>query len=134
MARWQKGESGNPAGRTPGRPDSRRLVFEQLVPYAGELVSKAVALALEGDQQMLSLCLNKIIPSPKPVDGTVHIEGFSGSLKERGERIVEAVAAGQLSPDEGAALLGPLQTLAKLAEVDELTKRVEDLERAAGQN
>ena len=39
-----------------------------------------------------------------------------------------AVAAGELAPGQGAALLGAIGTLARMAEVDELARRIEALE------
>ena len=79
-----KGQSGNPAGRRKGSKDRRTLLFEELVPHGGALVSKAVSLALEGDQQMLALCLNKLIPNIRPVDRTASFKKFTGSLTDRG--------------------------------------------------
>jgi len=42
--------------------------------------------------------------------------------------VVGAVAAGDLAPGDGAALLASLGTLAKLTEADELERRIVALE------
>jgi hypothetical protein len=128
---FKPGISGNPAGRPKGSKDRRTLLFEELVPHGGEIVSKAVSLALEGDQQMLALCLHKLVPNPKPVERATRIEDFTGSLTERGEQVIDAVSTGQITPTEGNALLGALSTQAKLAEHEDLVERIEKLEDAA---
>lgn len=43
---------------------------------------------------------------------------------------MEAAAAGEVSPDIATALLSAIGTLAKTAEIDELTHRIEQLEKA----
>jgi hypothetical protein len=64
---FQKGTSGNPAGRPKGVPDRRHLVRDLLIPEAPNLISKAVQLALQGDTVMLKACLDKLIPNARPV-------------------------------------------------------------------
>jgi len=50
---------------------------------------------------------------------------------ERGERVLQALTEGQITPSEGSTLLGALSTQSKLVELDELVKRIEVLEDAA---
>jgi len=60
---FKKGQSGNPAGRPKGALD-RRSLFRQLIePYKDELVSKAVEMALAGNEQMLRLILERALPA-----------------------------------------------------------------------
>ena len=42
--------------------------------------------------------------------------------------MLTSVAAGELAPEQGAALVGAIGTLARVAELDELTARIEALE------
>ena len=53
------------------------------------------------------------------------------SLTDQGRAVLASVAAGELAPGQGAALLGAIGTLARLTEIDELTARITALE---GQN
>ena len=55
-----------------------------------------------------------------------------GTLPEQGRAVLVAVAAGDLAPGQGAALLASLGTLAKLIETDELAARVAALEARHG--
>ncbi|CAJ0691643.1 hypothetical protein KXR69_16090 [Ralstonia holmesii] len=51
---FQKGQSGNPAGKPKGAKDKRTALRELLQPHAEQLVQKAVKLALDGDTTALS--------------------------------------------------------------------------------
>lgn len=53
-----------------------------------------------------------------------------GGLTEQGQAIVRAVANGVIAPGQGAALLSGLGSVARLKEIDELTARIEALEKA----
>ena len=49
-----------------------------------------------------------------------------------GVGVLAAVSAGELAPGQGAALVGALGALARVAEVDELAARVAELEKRHG--
>ena len=60
---FEKGQSGNPAGRPPGLPDKRTRLRTLLDPHKESLVDKAVELALGGDTAALRLCIERLIPA-----------------------------------------------------------------------
>jgi hypothetical protein len=62
MAKFQKGKSGNPAGRPKGILDRRAALNGFLMLHAESLIEKVVTLALSGDTQALRLCLDRLIP------------------------------------------------------------------------
>ena len=43
--------------------------------------------------------------------------------------MLASVAAGELAPGQGAALLGAIGTLSRVSEIDELAARVAELEK-----
>ena len=51
-----------------------------------------------------------------------------GTLTAQGRAVLLAVAAGELAPSQGAALLGAIGTLARVTEIDELDARLTKLE------
>jgi hypothetical protein len=55
-------------------------------------------------------------------------------MTAQGVAIVDAVAAGTLAPGQGASLLTGLGSLARIAEIDELAKRVARLEELKNGN
>lgn len=129
---WKPGQSGNPNGRPPGSSEVGRLraaISEHLPEIIQQLVEKARA----GDTQAARLLLERVLPPVKAIEATVMLELAPGaSLTEHGESIMHAVATGLLAPGQAGALLTGLGSIARLKEVDELTKRLEELEKAAG--
>jgi hypothetical protein len=128
---WQPGQSGNPKGRPPGITEAGRLragIAEDLPAIIEKLREKA----LEGDTQAARLLLERVLPAVKPVEATVEVDIPEGAdLTTQGEAIVRAVAHGIIAPGQGGALLSGLGNVAKLKEIDELTKRIEALESGA---
>jgi hypothetical protein len=127
---FQKGESGNPAGRPKGAPDRRQIVRQMLAPHAPELVEKAVEMALAGDASMLKLCLDKLIPNARE-RSAVKFDVDKG-LAAAGSGVIGQVSLGDLSVEEGRSVLDLLTIQGKLQEQDELAVRVAALEEAQG--
>lgn len=125
---FQKGQSGNPAGKPRGAKDKRTALRELLQPHAADLVKKAVDLALAGDTTALRICIDRLIPAAKAKDSPITLEGLSGSLGDQGQTVVNALAAGQLTPDEANAVMSVLSAQARIIEADELEKRIAKLE------
>lgn len=127
MAKYQKGESGNPSGRPRGIQDRRMVFREALQDRAGELVNKAIEVALEGDTTALRMCLDRIIPPMKdlPITG-VELGGYG--LTQRAEAIYNATSAGELTPSEAGDLMALLTGFSRVKELDEIEKRLEALE------
>ncbi len=71
--RFQKGVSGNPAGRPKGSKNKitlMKLALEgelraQLKPHMADILTQAITKALEGDPQMIKLLLDKTLPTTK---------------------------------------------------------------------
>ncbi|WP_035881628.1 DUF5681 domain-containing protein [Cupriavidus metallidurans] len=125
---FRKGASGNPAGRPKGTSDRRNSLRELLQPHAADLVKKAVELALAGDTTALRICVDRIIPAVKAKDAPISLSGLSGSLADQGRTVLDALAAGELTPDEANAVMGVISAQARIIEVDELEKRIAALE------
>ena len=126
--RWKAGESGNPAGRKPGSGEvaTIRAAMAEHVPA---LVAVLVERATGGDIGAARLLLERTVAPLKASEQAAPLTLPDGTLTEQGRAVVAAVAAGELSPGQGAALLASLGTLAKLTEADELERRIAALER-----
>ena len=125
--RWKAGESGNPAGRKPGTGEvaAIRAAIAERVP---ELLAAMMAKALEGDIGAARLLLERAIAPLKAAEQPQALSLPDGTLTDQGRAVLAAVAAGELAPGQGAALLGAIGTLARVVEVDELARRIEVLE------
>jgi hypothetical protein len=129
--RWKPGQSGNPAGRPPGKGDVAKLradIADRVPQLLGQLFTQAMA----GDVGAARLLLERAIAPLKAIEAPQALHLPDGTLTEQGRAVLGAVAAGELAPGQGAALLGAIGTLARVTEVDELTRRIEKLEAEHG--
>ncbi len=61
---FQKGQSGNPAGRPRGSQNKASIRMQEMLEQkADELVDKLVELAMAGNIGALRLCLDRIVPT-----------------------------------------------------------------------
>ena len=127
-AAWKPGQSGNPKGRPAGSGEVAKLraAIADRVP---ELLSKLMAQALEGDTAAARLLLERAIAPLKAAEQPQALTLPDGTLTDQGRAVLASVAAGELAPGQGAALLGAIGTLARVAEVDELAARITFLEQ-----
>ena len=90
------------------------------------------ALKLRVDIQFRRLA--KTLPDLKASSESVNLEGLTGSLTKKGEKIIAAMSNGELSPDAGTSLLQAMASLTRVTEFDELAKRVKALEAKHGKS
>lgn len=132
--KWKAGESGNPNGRPRGVGEVtklRKIIAEHVPTIIAQLVIKAKA----GDAQAARLLLERVLPALKPIEQGVALSLPQGKgITAQGEAIVQAVAAGILAPGQGAALLSGLGALARIKEIDELERRITQLEEMEHDN
>lgn len=124
---WKPGQSGNPAGRKPGSGEVAqiRAAISERVP---ELLAAMMAKALEGDVGAARLLLERSVAPLKAAETTQALSLPDGTLTEQGRAVLASVAAGELAPGQGAALVSAIGALARVVEIDELAKRIEKLE------
>lgn len=129
--RWQRGVSGNPAGRRPGTGEVARL-RAAIAEHLPEIIDKLKVAALNGDVAAARLLLERVIPPTKAAEDVAALQLPDGTLTAQGRAVLAAVGAGDLAPGQGAALLASLGTLARITETDELVRRIETLEAKHG--
>lgn len=128
--RFKPGQSGNPAGRKPGTTTKYAALRAQLLPHAEELLATVVERAKAGEPAALRLCVERLLPPMKARDEPVRLEGLSGtsSLVDQGQAIVNALAAGEISPGQAASVMQTVANQARIIEVEELERRIAALE------
>ena len=129
-AAWRKGQSGNPAGRPKGIPNPQARLRSMIDVAA--LIARLAESAAKGNTRAAELLLDRALPPLRSVAEPVALPGVAEApnLTARADRIVELVAAGQISADIGTSLLSALGQFARIAELDELTRRIEQLEQS----
>jgi hypothetical protein len=128
---WQKGQSGNPAGKKLGSRNRATLAVLALMEGGAKEITVAVIDAAKaGDLTAARMILDRLAPPAKerPVSlelpGTATAEGISAAQ----QAILHAVAAGELLPGEAATLSGIVETRRRALETLELEVRVARLE------
>ena len=131
---FEKGTSGNPSGRPRGSRNATTLALEALLDGQAEaLTQKAIDLALTGDMAALRLCIERLIPPRKdsPVNFTLPPMKSSADAVAAMAALVDAVAAGELTPIEAGELTKMVQAFAKVIETADLEERINRLEGMA---
>ena len=71
--------------------------------------------------------LDKSLPNLRPVDVPVQLPPGK-TIADQGANILKAMAEGDITPSEAASLIQAVASQARIIEVDELEKRVTELE------
>lgn len=126
---FQPGRTGNPKGRPRGVPDKRGALRAMIVQQAPELIQLAVDAAKAGDTAALSLLLARSVPPFRPVSDPVTFDMPAGaSLADQARSILAAIAAGQIDPHTGKALVDAVAAVANVTALDEIERRLSVLE------
>lgn len=129
--RWKTGESGNPKGRPKGSGQVAQL-RAAIAGRVPEILDKLMTQALEGDTSAARLLLERAVAPLKATEQPQAVNLAGDSLTDQGRAVLASVAAGELAPGQGAALLSGIATLARVSEIDELAARVAALEKKHG--
>jgi len=98
------------------------------------LLDIAIKLALGGNEAMLRLFLERMLP-PRPTDDTVTINLPNGDIKKAdvlltcGENILKAVGQCDVTPQQAKILMGSLEIQRTHIETSELVDRVAAIEK-----
>lgn len=128
---FEKGKSGNPAGKRPGTKARATLAAEQLLDGEAEAITrKAIDLALAGDTTALRLVLDRIVAPRKdrPVRFALPPMKTADDAASAMAAVAAAVAAGDLTPTEAASLANVVETFRRTLETTDLARRVAELE------
>ena len=131
MAKFEKGESGNPKGRKIGsRPRALALLDEIGQGAAADVVRSVVERAKNGDAQMASLLLARCWPPRRgrPIRFEMPRLITPGDVVAAIAAITEQVSSGQLSPEEGEAICGMIEGFRQALETQALEARIAALE------
>ena len=130
---FETGKSGNPRGRPEGSRNKATIAAQMLLDgEAEELTRKAVKMAKGGNTTALRLCLERIAPPRRdaPISITLPELRTPSDALAAINTIVQAVARGELTPGEASRLVGLVEAFRKTAEIEDLERRIVELEGA----
>jgi hypothetical protein len=129
MAKFTKG---NRASVGKGRPPGSGYRAELLAAIGKDefraLVRHLYGLAMAGDMAAAGVLVGRLVPPLRPKDEPITFALPEGDPLEQARALVAAVAAGQVTPQDGKLLLDALAAVVKIQEVTELIPRIEALE------
>jgi hypothetical protein len=129
--KFKPGQSGNPAGKRPGTRHKVTLAIEALLEGQHEkLTTVAINKALEGDMTAVKLCLDRIAPARKdaPISFGLPPIATVADTVAASSSLLDAVAAGDVTPDEAGRVMALLTSHKTLVEAGDLERRIEALE------
>jgi hypothetical protein len=131
---FQKGESGNPAGRPRGARNRTTVLLENLLAEDAEAIArKAIELAKAGEIAALRMCLDRLVPVRKdePVVFDLPALDTAADSVAAAARIVAAVADGDLTPSEAFDLAKVIDVYVGALATKDFEERLAKLESAA---
>jgi Family of unknown function (DUF5681) len=125
--KFKAGISGNPAGRPRDRTPAT-LLRKSIADDLPAIILKLVEQAKGGDTAAAKILLDRCVPSLKQQAMAINLP-VNGSLAEQGGEIIRATMTGQIPPDIGSQLITALSNQGKLIELQELTQRLDRIEK-----
>ena len=123
--------AGNPGKPKGARHKATQAALALLDGEAEALTRQAVTMALDGDTTALRLCLERIAPPRRDAPVTFdlpHME-TARDAATAASAVLEAVALGDLTPTEGAHLMGLVEAYRRTLETTEIEARMAELEQ-----
>lgn len=130
-AAFKPGQSGNPAGKPKGAKNHATRALLHLMEGSAEQIAKAVLTAAKGgDMAAAKFVLERIVPAAKERPLSLHLPPIESptDIATAQSAILQAVAAGEITPSEGTTLAGIVEARRKALETDELAQRLAELE------
>ena len=128
---FNKGESGNPAGRPMGARNRTTLAAEALLDGEAEaLTRKVIDLAKNGDLKALRLCLDRVLPPRRERYVSFELPPLKSAEDsvQAMVAIADAVASGEITPGEAAELGKFVESCVKVLEAADFDRRLQLLE------
>jgi Family of unknown function (DUF5681) len=130
---FQKGQSGNPAGRPRGSRNRASIRMQEMLEEKAEaLVNKVVELAMGGNIAALRLCLDRLVPERKNEALSCEMPPLARAADAVAAigGIASAAVAGDVTADEAAKLAKVISLYVNTLEAHQFEHRLAQLERA----
>jgi hypothetical protein len=129
---FQRGNSGRPRG---ARNKTSAIVGAMLEGYAEPITAKLIELACGGDRAALRLCIDRLLPVRADQSISIPIpkveSASDGAVAQTA--IVEAVARGEITPNDGLTLSQMIATTVHAVIDAEFERRLAALEKSAAE-
>lgn len=128
MARFVKGQSGNPNGRPKGSLNKKTLLLRGILESQSEqLARKCMEMALNGSEPAMKLCLERLVPVVKEVPISIDLGNLKDSPENIIERILCNVSKGRITVTEGRKLIGMIAAKIEISKYSELEAKLDEM-------
>jgi hypothetical protein len=131
VGQFQKGASGNPLGRPKGSRNQATLAMQALLEGEAEAITrKAIELAKAGEIAAIRLVLERLMPPRKDAPVTFDLPSVATpeAITHAMHALLQAVACGDLTPQEGQSIASLLETQRKCLETQQLAQKLDALQ------
>jgi hypothetical protein len=131
---FQKGQSGNPAGRPRGSRNKTTVLMQNLLEGEAEAIArKAIEMAKAGDMAAIRVCMDRLasIRRKDPIAFELPPMDKARDTVAAVAAVVSAVAAGDLTTCEAAEVAKIIDVYVRALSTTAFEERLEKLERAA---
>jgi hypothetical protein len=133
---FQKGQSGNPAGRPRGSRNRSAVLLQNLLADDAEAIARqAIAMAKEGDIAAIRMCLDRLAPARRSDAVAFELPPLAKAADSvaAAAAIAAAVAAGDLTPSEAGELAKVIDVFVRALETAGFEERLGKLESRVSQ-
>ena len=124
--KFKKGQSGNPSGRQRGAPNKVTRAFREAIAVVFDELGGTKHLlkwATKNPTEFYRIAA-RLVPPGSPIA----IGPLSGSIADQGKAVIAKMAEGAITPEQASTVMQALSAQARIIEVDELERRVAELE------
>jgi hypothetical protein len=132
---FQKGQSGNPAGRPHGSRNKTTVLLQNLLEgEAEEIARKVIEMAKAGDMGAIRVCMDRLasIRRKDPIAFELPPVDKARDSVKAVAAVVAAVAAGDLTTSEATEMAKIIDIYVRTLAATDFEERLQKLEREAG--
>ena len=118
-------------GRPKGSRNKAKAPGQQLLDqYSESLTRKCIAMALQGDQRALRICMERISPARQDACVQLSLPSIrtAQDVEKAADKVTQAIRRGKITPLEAGKIMGILESRSRILENVQFESRLEKLE------
>ena len=123
-------------GRPRGSQNRQTMFLKALEGHGDAIVKQCMVLAMKGDRTALRLCMERLVPPCKPSGHRFQLPAVNtvADLGAAFHAVLQEVARGRMTAQEGEAIASVLETRRRLTETEEFHARLRVVEQSLAED